>query len=77
MVDMREVEKIRSTLGVPKSKIAEKCNISVNTYDNWVNKPSMISASKAKSLADALMITDSERLIAIFFAPNVQENVNI
>lgn len=74
---MREVERIRSTLGVPKSKIAKECNISVNTYDNWVSKPSMISAKNAKALADALMITEPKRLLAIFFAPNAQENVNI
>ena len=66
MVDMNAVENIRTTLGVPKSKIAEKCNITVNTYDNWVENPSQIKAVGAKALADALMITDSERLLAIF-----------
>lgn len=76
MVDMNAVETIRTTLGVPKSRIAEKCNITVNTYDNWLENPGQIKAVSAKALADALLITDSERLIAIFFAPNVQENVS-
>lgn len=77
MVDMKAVENIRTTLGVPKSKIAEKCKISVNTYDNWLEKPSMIKADSAKALADALMITEPDRLLAIFFANNVQENVSV
>lgn len=76
MVDMFEVENRRSTLGIPKSVIASKCGVTVNTYDNWIKNPNMVSASKAKYLADALMITEPDRLLAIFFASNVQENVN-
>lgn len=76
MVDMKTVDDIRADLGIPKSKIAEKCKISVNTYDNWLEKPTMIKADSAKALADALMITEPDRLLAIFFAPNVQENVS-
>lgn len=77
MVDMKAVEKYRAELGIPKATIASKCEISVNTYDNWVSKPTMISAVKAKALADALKITEPDRLLAIFFASNAQENVNI
>ena len=77
MVDMNAIEKYRSNLGIPKAKLAKKCDISVNTYDNWINKPDSISARNAKALADALMITDKDKLLAIFFAPNVQENANI
>ena len=76
MVIMSEVEKIRSNLGIPKTIIAKKCNVSVNTYDNWLKNPDMIRAVSAKSLADALNVTDVETLVAIFFAPNVQKNVN-
>lgn len=76
MVDMNAVENHRLQLGIPKSTIAKKCGVSVNTYDNWKNKPDMVSAKCAKSLADALMITEPSQLIAIFFAPNVQETVN-
>ena len=76
MVDMIAVDKIRSDLGIPKTKIAEKCEVSVGTYDNWLKDPNTINASKAKALADALMITEPSRLLAIFFADNVQENVS-
>lgn len=73
---MNAVEDYRVQLGIPKSTIAKKCEISVNTYDNWKNKPDMVSAKCAKALADALMITEPSQIIAIFFAPNVQNNVN-
>lgn len=76
MVDMNAVDKVRSDLGIPKTKIAEKCKISVGTYDNWIKNPDMINASKAKALADALMITEPTQLLAIFFAPNVQTSLN-
>jgi len=76
MVDMKAVEQHRANLGIPKSVIAKKCGVSVNTYDNWCNKPDTVSAKNSKSLADALMITEPSHLLAIFFAPNVQENVN-
>lgn len=77
MVDMNAVEKYREDLGVPKSVLAAKCGVVVNTYDNWCNKPETISAKNAKSIAEALKITEPTTLLAIFFAPNVQENVNI
>ena len=77
MVDMKKIENYRTELGIPKATLAKNCKISVSTYENWINKPTMISAEKAKALADALKITDKDKLLAIFFAPNVQENVNI
>lgn len=76
MVDMNAVDKVRKDIGITKVKLASKCNVSVGTYENWRKKPSMVSAINAKALADALMITEPERLIAIFFAPDVQENVS-
>ena len=77
MVDMKAVEQRRATLGIPKSVIATKCGVSVNTYDNWCNKPDTVSAKNAKSLADALMITEPSLLLAIFFASNVQEYLSV
>lgn len=44
MVDMKAVEQHRANLGIPKSVIAKKCGVSVNTYDNWCNKPDTVSA---------------------------------
>ena len=76
MVDMNAYEEYREKLGVPKSVIADKCGVVANTYDNWLNKPETVSAKNARSLADALMINEPSLLLAIFFAPNVQENVN-
>lgn len=63
-------------LGIPKQTLAEKCGVTRKTLDNWMDNPSSISAKGAKSLADALRITDPEKLLSIFFAPNVQENLN-
>lgn len=76
MVDMNAVEERRAKLGIPKTVIASKCNVVVNTYDNWVKNPEMVSAKSAKSLAEALMIDEPRDMLAIFFAPNVQINVN-
>ncbi len=76
MVDMNAVEERRAKLGIPKTVIASKCNVVVNTYDNWVKNPKMVSAINSKALADALMIEEPQDLLAIFFAPNVQINVN-
>ena len=63
-------------LGVPKGKIAEKCGVSRVTLDKWLSRPELISAKNARTMADLLRITDEKKLMAIFFAPNVQENVN-
>ena len=77
MVDMIAVEEIRSDLGIPKTVIASKCKVSVNTYDNWIKKPETVSAKCAKIIAEALNITEPERLLAIFFADNVQRNLSV
>lgn len=76
MVDMNKVEEYRANLGIPKSVIAKKCEVTVQTYDNWVERPMTVSARASKSLADALGIVDTDLLMAIFFAPNVQESLN-
>ena len=76
MVDMNAVEERRKKLGIPKTVIASKCNVVVNTYDNWIKNPKTLSAINAKALADALMIEEPHDLLAIFFTPNVQRNLN-
>jgi len=76
MVDMQAVEKCRADLGIPKTVIASKCGVVVNTYDNWLKNPEMVSAKNAKTLAESLNITEPKKLLAIFFAENVQQNVN-
>jgi transcriptional regulator with XRE-family HTH domain len=60
-------------LGITYISLAEKCGVSRQTISNWLEKPDLISATHAKKLADALRITDSKKLLAIFFAPNVEK----
>lgn len=76
MVDMNEVESIRTELGIPKTIMAKKCKVSVNTYYNWIKDPSSITAQNAQAMAEALKITEPDRLLAIFFMSDVQTNVS-
>lgn len=62
-------------LGIKQNILAEKCNVSRQTIQNWLDRPELISAYHARALADALRITDTDKLLAIFFAPNV-ENIS-
>ena len=76
MVDMKAVDARREKLGIPKTVIATKCGVTVNTYDNWIKNPDNVSGRHCRTLADSLAITDTNDILAIFFVPNVQENVN-
>lgn len=62
-------------LGIKQNTLAEKCGVSRQTWVKWMENPNLISAFHARTIADALRITDSDKLMAIFFAPNV-ENVS-
>jgi transcriptional regulator with XRE-family HTH domain len=68
----REIE----DLGISKKALAEKCHMSRYTLDNKLNKPETILADEALYFADALRITDTEKLMSIFFAREVEENIN-
>lgn len=59
-------------LNIPYTTLAVKCGVSRQTVSKWVNHPENISATNARRLADALRITDSDKLMAIFFAPDVE-----
>ena len=72
MVDISLLTKEIDDLGVTKGVLAEKCKISKPTLNNWLKNPDLITAKGAKLMADALRITDPEKLMAIFFAPDVQ-----
>lgn len=74
MVNSELLQKEIEDLGIKQSVLAEKCGVSRQTINSWLNNPNNISASNARKLADALRITDSENLLAIFFAPNVEES---
>jgi len=76
LVDANLLKAEIEDLGIPKCTLAEKCGVSRKTLDNWLENPSSISAKSARSLADALRITDPDKLLSIFFAPNVQEMLN-
>lgn len=76
MVNIDLLIKEIDDLGVTKGKLAEKCGVSRPTLDSWFKNPDSMSAKHAKLMADALRITDPEKLISIFFAPEVHKNVN-
>ena len=61
-------------LGIKQNTIALKCHVSRQTVNKWLSNPGKISVDQAKSLADALRITDPDKFMAIFFAPNVENN---
>ena len=60
-------------LGIRQNVLAEKCGVSRQTMVAWLENPKLISAYHARVLADALRITDEQKLLAIFFAPNVED----
>lgn len=62
-------------LGIKQSTLAEKCGVSRQTIKNWLANPEAISTYHARVIADALRITEPDKLLAIFFAPNV-ENIS-
>lgn len=72
MVNTRLLLEEIETVGVPKATLAEKCGITRQALDNKLNGKSIFTADEACSLADALRITDKNRLLDIFFAPKVE-----
>lgn len=60
-------------LNIPHTTLAKKCGVSRQTISKWLNHPENISVASARKLADALRITDADKLMAIFFAPDVEE----
>lgn len=60
-------------LGIRQNVLAEKCGVSRQTIVAWLGNPKLISAYHARVLADALRITDQQKLLDIFFAPNVED----
>lgn len=65
---LEEIEAV----GVTKTALAEKCGITRQALDNKLNGKSIITADEACNLASALRITDTNRLLDIFFAPKVE-----
>ena len=75
MVNVELLKNEINDLGIKQSVLAEKCGVSRQTIMNWLENPNAISAYHARVLADALRISEPDKLMAIFFAPNV-ENVS-
>ena len=74
MVDIALLKEEIKDLGIPYTVLAEKCGVSRQTLSNWLDDPKLISAVHAKILADSLRITEPDKLLRIFFAPNVEES---
>lgn len=76
MVNVELLKKEIEDLGITKKSLAEKCHMSRYTLDNKLEKPETILADEVMYFADALRITDTSKLMAIFFAREVEENIN-
>lgn len=72
MVDVVLLKEEIKDFNIPYTTLAEKCNVSRQTINNWLTNPNQMSVTHARLLADALRITDKDKLMAIFFAPNVE-----
>lgn len=72
MVNVKLLLEEIEDLGIPKTVIAEKCGITRQTLDNKLERPSTITADDACNIAKALRITDTQRLMEIFFSEKVE-----
>ena len=72
MVNIELLKQEIDDLGIPKKLLAEKCHMSRYTLDNKLNNPDTITANEIMYFADALRIVDTDKLMAIFFAKQVE-----
>lgn len=75
MVNVELLKNEMRELGTTQTILAEKCGVTRQTIANWLDDPDLISVNNARIIADALRITDKEKIFAIFFAQNV-ENIS-
>lgn len=75
MVDVKKLEAEIDALGITKSKLAEKCGFSRQTFANKLENPQTITADDAYKIAAALRI-DDHQFMQIFFASDVEGNSN-
>lgn len=76
MVDVELLKKEIKDLGITKKSLAEKCHMSRYTLDKKLEKPETILADEVMYFAEALRITDIDKLMAIFFVNKVEKNTN-
>lgn len=74
MVNVELLKSEIKDLGVTQSTLAEKCHVSRQTISKWLANPRTMSIYHAKVLVDALRITDDDKILAIFFAPNDEKD---
>ena len=72
MVNIELLKSEIEDLGITQTVLAKKCGVSRQTISNWFENPNNISTYHARVIADALRITEHNKLLAIFFAPNVE-----
>lgn len=72
MVDGEMLRAEIDDLGISKGRLAEKCHMSRQTLNNKLDNPDTITAEEAYLMADALRITDTDRLMRIFFTRRVE-----
>ena len=73
MVDCKLLKEEIDDVGITQGRIAKRIGVSRQTVNKWLNDPKSISVYHAKKLADILRINDTEKLMAIFFAPDVED----
>lgn len=73
MVNCKLLNEEIKDLGITQGKLAEKVGVSRQTVNKWLNDPKSISVYYAKKVIDALRITDTDKILAIFFAPDVED----
>lgn len=74
MVNIQLLEEEIEDLGITKTRIAEKCGFTRQTLDNKMKNPDLMTANDVFNIAEALRITDPNKIIRIFFAPKVHKN---
>lgn len=72
MVNIELLKQEIEDVGIPKTVLAEKCKMTRQTLDNKINNPKTITADDACNLATAMRITDTDKLLSIFFAKEVE-----
>lgn len=76
MVNAALLEEEIKAVGTTKIFLAKECGISRPTLDKWLNNLELMPIGMANKICDILRISDTDKKMAIFFAPNVQTNVN-
>lgn len=72
LVNAELLKKEIKDLGIKQNTLAEKCGVTRQTIANWLDNPEAISVYHARVLADALRITEPDKIMAIFFASDVE-----